>query len=47
MSLRHWTEPFPGNDHRNSLCLVNVNRIQAVACDLHPTIVVPFRCGMD
>jgi hypothetical protein len=27
-------------------CLVNVNSNQAGACDLHPTIVVPFGCGM-
>ena len=37
---------FLPHTRQHGLSLVNVNRNQAGACDLHPTNVVPFGCGM-
>ena len=45
-SQRKKSEGVMSGDLGGSLSLVTVNRNQAGACDLHPTIVVPFGCGM-
>jgi len=37
---------FRGNDNRNSLSIVTINRNQGSACDLHSTLAVPFGSGM-